>query len=109
VRSGLHPVEIEPGVGQSQQSGAYHGGVFGFAAGHDDIDGEDFMGKRAPTGSNFALYEAWIAAEGLHDGIDLVVRWRDDRQAIRPAAVEIEFNQIHICAYDRQGLAGGLG
>ena len=76
--------------------------VFGLAAGHNHVDGEHFASKSTPARSDFALDETWIAAQRMHDGIDLVLRGRDDRQAVGPTALEVELHQIHIRSFSRQ-------
>src|SRR5262245_30844886 len=100
----LHAVEIERWVGESEHGGTYHRGVFGFAAGHDHVDGENLAGQRAPAWRDLALDEGWVAAQRRNDGVDLVLRRRDDGQTVGPAALEIEFHQVHVGDVTRQRL-----
>jgi hypothetical protein len=79
VGRGLYAIEIERGIGQSQHGGPHYRRVFGFATSHDHIDGEDLASQRPPTRCDFALDKVWIAAKGLHDGINFVLGGWDDR------------------------------
>src|SRR5262249_53188444 len=99
-----YAVEIERWVGESEHGGTYHRGVFGLAAGHDHVDGENLAGQRAPAWRDLALDEGWVAAQRRNDGVDLVLRRRDDGQTVGPAALEIEFHQVHVGDVTRQRL-----
>ena len=79
VGRGLHTIEIERGIGQSQQSSPHYGSVFGFATSHDHVDGQDLASQRTPARCDFALDKVCIAAKGLHDGVNFVLRGWDDR------------------------------
>jgi hypothetical protein len=43
-------------------------------------------------GANFALDKFSISAKDLHDGIDLIPRGRDHRQAVGPASFEVDLD-----------------
>jgi mono/diheme cytochrome c family protein len=79
VGCGLYAIEIERGIGHSQHSGPHYGRVFGFATSHDHVDGQDLASQRTPARCNFALDKVCIAAKGLNDGVDFVLRGWDDR------------------------------
>jgi hypothetical protein len=92
VGRGLHPVEVELPLCQTQHDGAYHRGVFGFTAGHDHVDGQHPASQCAPTWSDFALDKVGISAKGPDDALDLGLGGRNDRQAVGPTSLEVKFD-----------------
>src|SRR5262249_18551622 len=92
VGRGLHAIEVERSARQRLHGGAYNWGVFRLAAGHDHIDGQDLPSECPPARSNFALDKFWISAKDLHDGIDLIPRGRDHRQAVSPTSLEVDLD-----------------
>ncbi|MDT4849015.1 hypothetical protein FQZ97_831240 [compost metagenome] len=108
VRGCLHPVEVEGLVGNGLYARQHHRRVFGLAAGHHHVDGQDFTRKLAPARCDAGFYEVCVPAQPGHDLVDLFPGRRHNRQAVGEAPLVVVLDQVYSGRHHAHGRCLGL-